>query len=428
MKYSVVIPTYNHCDDLLKPCLESIFKHTDMTDVELVISANGCVDNTGEYLAGLWNKFDSIGFAEHFKIVWNDKPLGYAGATNAGIKACTGDKIVLLNNDTILLEQEKNYWLNLLESPFLLNKKCGVSGPVKHHSPEAGKDFIIFFCAMIDRKVFDKVGLLNTDYGQGGGEDTEFCIEVERAGYQTYECVPKFDVEGNLHIGHFPIYHAGEQTVHDENLTPGYRETFKRNGLTLARKYNREYYKFLLTNNFERHVNLAGEEVPAREAARYKWASERASTGSVLEIGCSSGFGSRFFSAFVDYTGVDYDKQIIEVAKHEFQKPNRKFEWADINTYELGQYDTIVAFEVIEHLDNGLEIVEKLKKHCTTLLISVPYKEPPGYWGEHHKLHMLDESHLPGFKYTFCDEHGNLADKPIENSPFNLMLCEYNAR
>jgi len=53
MKYSIVIPTYNHCEDLLKPCLESIFKYTDMTDVELVISANGCKDGTSDYLKAL---------------------------------------------------------------------------------------------------------------------------------------------------------------------------------------------------------------------------------------------------------------------------------------------------------------------------------------------------------------------------------------
>ena len=93
-----------------------------MTEVELVISANGCIDNTSEYISGLYNKFKSIGFSEHIKIVWNEDAIGYAAATNDGIRASTGNKIILLNNDTVLLEQEKNYWLNLLESPFLLIK------------------------------------------------------------------------------------------------------------------------------------------------------------------------------------------------------------------------------------------------------------------------------------------------------------------
>jgi len=212
-----------------------------MADVELIISANGCKDNTYEYLNQVAYQFNSIGFSKHLKVVWSDNPLGYAGATNEGIKICTTNKIVLLNNDTILLDQEKNYWLNLLESPFLLKAKCGISGPVKHYSPEAAHDFMIFFCVMIDRNVFDKIGLLNTEYGQGGGEDTEFCIEAERAGFQSVECIPKFDQKGNLHIGGFPIYHAGEKTVHDETLTPGYYDTFKRNQLILAQKYNPEY-------------------------------------------------------------------------------------------------------------------------------------------------------------------------------------------
>jgi len=427
MKYSVVIPTYNHCDDLLKPCIESIFKYTDMTNVELVISANGCVDSTKEYLTNLNNQFESIGFENHFKVVWNSEALGYPSATNAGIKQCTGEKIVLLNNDTVLLPQEKGYWLNLLESPFLLNQKCGVSAPSVNHSPEAGKDFAIFFCAMIDRKVFNQIGLLNEEYGTGSGEDIEFCAEASNAGFQIIECAPKF-ADKNSFTGIFPIYHKGQGTMRDTSLVQDWDDKFKTNMLRIAQKYNREYYKYLLTNNFERHVNLAGEEVPAREAARYKWASSKAIGNSILEIGCSTGFGSQFFSVDQQYIGVDYDPQIIDVAQHEFAAPNRKFEWTDINEYDLQQYDTIVAFEVIEHLDNGLEIVEKLKKHCKRLLVSVPYKETPGFWGEHHKLHMLDESHLPGFKYTFCDEHGNLSDNLFQDSKFNLMLCEYNAK
>ena len=50
IKYSIVIPTYNHLEDLLKPCIESIYKNTDMSQVELIVSANGCTDGTQEYV------------------------------------------------------------------------------------------------------------------------------------------------------------------------------------------------------------------------------------------------------------------------------------------------------------------------------------------------------------------------------------------
>jgi hypothetical protein len=40
----------------------------------------------------------------------------------------------------------------------------------------------------------------------------------------------------------------------------------------------------------------------------------------------------------------------------------------------------------------------------------------------------LNESHLPGFEYYFCDEYGNIDNKRIETSQFNLMLCKYDAK
>lgn len=426
MKYSIVIPTYNHCNDLLKPCIESIFKYTNMTDVELIISANGCTDNTKEYLKHLKERFTSIGFENHFKYAWSDSALGYPKAINSGIKMSTTDKIILLNNDTILLDQEKNNWLTLLENPFLLKKKCGISGPLISHSPEADRNFAIFFCVMVDRKVFDAIGLLNEEYGIGGGEDIEFCIEAENVGFEVVECAPKFKTKENIYTGIFPMYHKGEVTVLDTNLVKNYENVFLRNGLKLAKKYNLNHYKWMLMNNFERYLAIKGEEVLPREKSRYQWAASKVVGETLLEIGCSNGYGSQFFGNKIKYLGLDYDEKIIEVAIDENWGDNKKFVHADINTYELQQYDTIVAMEVIEHLDNGLEIAKKLKKHCRRLLITVPYMETPGFWGEHHKLHMLNETHLGNdFKFSFLSEHGIISSTPHEG--INLMLCEYNA-
>lgn len=427
MKYSIVIPTYNHCDDLLKPCLESIFKYTDMSDVELIVSANGCTDGTFEYLTELKSRFESIGFGEHFKVFWSGSALGYPKATNAGIRLATANKIILLNNDTVLLPQEKGHWIALLESPFLLQNKCGISGPIISHSPEAGRDFAIFFCVMIDRKVFDTIGLLNEEYGHGAGEDTEFSIEAEKAGFLVMECTPKYTARDNLYSGAFPIYHIGEATVHDASLVPNWNASFDKNKLLLARKYNLGLYKSMLMNNFERYMAIKGEEVWPREKARYVWAANRSIGNTLLEVGCSNGYGSQFFRDDTDYLGLDYDRAIIEAAEREKWGNNRRFAHADINSFELGQYDTIVAMEVIEHLDNGLQVVEKLKRHCKRLLITVPYMETPGFWGEHHKLHMLNESHFSSdFQFSFMGETGEISKTP--HSGMNLMMCEYNAK
>ena len=421
MKYSIVIPTYNNCEKYLKPCIDSIIKYTDMTDVELVVSANGCTDNTFEYLRYLKTAIP------HLVIAWDADPLGYSKATNIGINFCTADKIILLNNDTVLLDQVKNYWVDVFDQAFN-NPKCGISCIIKGMSEPAGRDFAVFFCVMIHRKVFDKIGLLNEEYGVGGGEDTEFCIEAEKAGFEVIEVLNK-TWEGFQYVGGFPIYHKGEGTMHDPDLVQGWDNIFLRNSLKLAKKYNYDWYRWRLSNHWERAVFLKGDQVFPREVTRYQYASQNLVGTRILEIGCSSGYGIQFFPKDIDYTGVDYDPIIIDVATEQDWGYKANFVNADINKFCLEQYDTIVAFEVIEHLDNGLEVVERLKQHCKRLLITVPMNEPFGFWGPHHKLHGLNESHFPGFKFHYINEAGaisNTPDRITQSNPCNLMICRWD--
>lgn len=426
MKYSIMIPTYNHCDDLLKPCVESIFKYTDITNIELVISANGCKDNTFEYLAVLKERYRNLGLSDNFKVVWNNEPLGYSKACNAGIEVCTTDLIVLLNNDCVLLEQEEDTWLKTLEKQFLISDKCGISCLIKGESQPAGHLFAVFFCVMIHRKVFDKIGLLSLDYGVGGGEDTEFSIECERAGFEVRECVEKtWNPAANLYSGDFPIYHKGEGTVHDKNLVPLWDEIFHENSLTLGRKYNPKWYQWALSNHAERAVFFKGDPVYPREVTRYQYAVDNLVGTRVLEIGCSSGFGIQFFPKNIKYTGVDYDKHIIRAAKEQNWEYDCEFIHTDINKFNLDQYDTIIAFETIEHISNGLEVVERLKNHCQRLIITVPMNEQPGQFSPHHLIHKLNENSFTDFKFKYIDMDGNIVDNPLQYQQpheHNLLL------
>lgn len=199
--------------------------------------------------------------------------------------------------------------------------------------------------------------------------------------------------------------------------------------LKLAKEHHPDWYRWRLTNNYERAVFLKGDQVHARETARYMWANQQLLGNSLLEIGCSTGYGTQFFPQQVNYLGLDYDPIIIDVAKEQNWGIKRCFVHADINTIELLENETILAFEVIEHLDNGLEIVERLKRHCKRLLISVPHNEPPGFWGEHHKLHGLTEEHFSGFQFAYVSEHGRCTTtmEPVsESNRCNLMLCRWD--
>ena len=172
-KYSIVIPSFNHCNDLLIPCINSIIKYSNLDEVEICISANGCTDNTENYLKELSKQYPN-----NIKYHFDPNPLGYSKATNIGIKLAAGKYIVLLNNDCIILESNKNEWLERLESPFT-NPTVGISGIHFIHSRITNRPFLVFFVVMILKTVFDEIGLLDEDFGIGGGEDTEFCWRME---------------------------------------------------------------------------------------------------------------------------------------------------------------------------------------------------------------------------------------------------------
>jgi beta-1,4-mannosyl-glycoprotein beta-1,4-N-acetylglucosaminyltransferase len=246
IEVSIVIPTYNHLDDCLKPCLRSIIEQTDLEKVEVIVVANGCTDDTREFV-------ESLG--EPFKLIWLDEAAGYPRATNAGIMAAKGEYVVLLNNDTAILEfKEKNYWINALKEPFTLFDKVGITGPLKGYCPfvdasdTVGEPFMIFFCVMMRRSLFDEIGLLDEDFTPGGGEDTAFSWKALHAGYQLLQ-IP---LEGNLHthtkygVGQFPIFHNPGSTRGDDY------NTARINNIKLMHKFK--------TKNLKLHFTFAKPE------------------------------------------------------------------------------------------------------------------------------------------------------------------------
>ena len=317
MKYSVVIPTYNLCNKYLKPCIDSMIQYTDMEDVELIVSANGCVDNTKVYLEYLKT------IIPHLKVVWANQPLGFPKAVNEGIKLATTDKIILLNNDTLLLQQAKNDWLNFLEKPFLENPKCGITSSLKLFSPEAQRHFAVFFCTMIDRKVFNKIGLLNEEYGMGAGEDMEFSITAEEAGFEVIQCFPN-KLEGHQWTSQFPIYHIAEGTMHNEYLVKGWAEHFKSNAELIAKKFGdidvKESLKFLCENG--REATAFYNEIIKNNG--YNISKIRLKNKEVIDIGANMGTFSLFASKLGanKVIAVEPSTRVLDIFKTNIEKAN----------------------------------------------------------------------------------------------------------
>ena len=220
------------------------------------------------------------------------------------------------------------------------------------------------------------------------------------------------------------------KTLYGLDVATQWEQILELHVLALAKEYHSDWYRWRLTNNYERAVFLKGDPVFPRETTRYLWANQNLYGNSILEIGCSTGYGCQFFPADMKYYGVDYDPIIISVAKEQEWGDNKFFLQADINQMQMEKHDTVIAFEVIEHLDNGLDVVKKLQNSCKRLLITVPHNEPKGFWGEHHKLHGLTEADFPGFTFAYINEAGKITDVLQEVTPknrCNLMLCRYDA-
>jgi len=231
MKYSIIIPTYNHLEDCLKPCLESLKIHTDLEDMEILVVANGCKDGTADYI-------NSLGAP--FKLIWFDNGLGFAKAVNEGIKLAQGEYIIILNNDVVFLDKglPKHTWIQMLEEPFLKDEKMGVTGPLKLFDRYADSEVMIFFCVMVKRKLFDELGLLDESFWSGG-EDIDFCVKALHAGYKQMQ-VPTQTLDFTFtNVGVFPVYHAGEGTLTNSEFPEYSSRIIKENGLKNMVRYNK---------------------------------------------------------------------------------------------------------------------------------------------------------------------------------------------
>jgi GT2 family glycosyltransferase/glycosyltransferase involved in cell wall biosynthesis len=199
LRVSVVVLAYNN-SRLTIQCLESLLSECDYTNKEIILVDNG-------------SKSDEIASVEQYinerldsrvTLIKNNANFGYAKGMNVGIRAATGDYLVLLNNDT----QVTHGWLRRLLRHTRRNPQIGLLGPVTDNCGNQArisvgatgwKHFISshmsvcrtraerartlgFFCVMFPRNTLDKAGLLSEDYGLGFFEDDDYCAKINQVG------------------------------------------------------------------------------------------------------------------------------------------------------------------------------------------------------------------------------------------------------
>lgn len=116
---------------------------------------------------------------------------------------------------------------------------------------------------------------------------------------------------------------------------------------------------------------------------------------TVLDVGCGVGYGSYIMSQKANGVyAIDDSQETIEFARAQYGRPNILFAICDL--LELADNvhpDLVVAYEVIEHIENIQEVFNKFKVINPNLfIVSTPHlKCPVGGNQFHHRHYGMDE-------------------------------------
>lgn len=150
-----------------------------------------------------------------------------------------------------------------------------------------------------------------------------------------------------------------------------------------------------------------GLEIEAEHVHRYKAISSCLKNMNVLDAGCGTGYGSLLMSQnALSVTGIDISHETVEWCnEHYSAQQNLKFIQASLDSlpFNDSEFDCIVIFEVIEHVDKNIQNMflkeaKRVLKPSGTLIISTPnksiYTDKSGYHNPYH----ISEFYLDDFK------------------------------
>jgi ubiquinone biosynthesis O-methyltransferase len=137
--------------------------------------------------------------------------------------------------------------------------------------------------------------------------------------------------------------------------------------------------------------------------ARYIFAVRLARGKRVLDAGCGVGYGAAELARVAGrVTGVDIAADAIEYAREHYPAANIRFEQASATAlpFDDASFDLVVAFEVIEHLEDWRGFLAEACRVLTPsgqLIVSTPNRL---YYTESRGAHGANPFHVHEFDFT----------------------------
>lgn len=109
MKISIIIVTFNH-ESEIATCLHSLNNSSDDLTKQIIVIDNNSQDETIHVLESFASSFTE------FRVIRNEKNLGFTRAVNQGLKIADGDFFLLLNPDTLIPRNTISRLIEYLEA------------------------------------------------------------------------------------------------------------------------------------------------------------------------------------------------------------------------------------------------------------------------------------------------------------------------
>jgi GT2 family glycosyltransferase len=237
----LILLCYGKFAAMTKPCLDSILLDYNNDNFRLTVIDNASYDDSANELKEYLKPYPLV------RTQFLEKNIGFAGGMNLGASLSNSEWLLLVSNDTIFAPGSL---VSLYEALLAQPSDVGMVGPVTNAAGNGqGYNFtgnanqiiadaklfqqypchvqiptyrLDFFCAAIRRSLWTQLQGLDSIYGAGYYEDTDFSIRAKAVGVRMLICEDAF------------VYHVGGATL---STSPQTRQLIKRNKKIFKRRH-----------------------------------------------------------------------------------------------------------------------------------------------------------------------------------------------